>query len=158
MATLDVHTTRIQRQRQIKQQQNLFPVVPMSKDEVEGRKLTAHVLNEDETLTFGAWWKTLEDDDIVEVQYPHELHGLAGRLSNHAKVGVMEQFLDFVDLNSQPNGRQADSYSAQFFFLPKFTRIATPREGEKNFDLKVKIHRLDAVHIFTSTLTITSHT
>ena len=73
MATLDVHTTRIQRQRQIKQQQNLFPVVPMSKDEVEGRKLTADVLNEDETLTFGAWGKTLEDDDIVEVQYPHEL-------------------------------------------------------------------------------------
>ena len=30
------------------------------------------------------------------------------------------------------------SYSAQFFFLPKFTRIATPREGEKNYAEKSK--------------------
>ena len=139
MASLDVHTTRIQRQRLIKQQQNLNPVVEMKKKTVIESKLTAHVVNDDETLTFGSWWKTLDDDDLVEVQYPHEQHGLAGRSSNHAKMEVMEQFLDFVDLNSQPNGRQADSYSAQFFFLPKFTRIVTPKIGEKNYDTKVKL-------------------
>ena len=109
----------------------------MTKKGVIESKLTSCVLNDDETLTFGAWWKTVDDNDIVEVQYPHDQHGLAGKSSNHAKLEVMGQFLDFVDLNSQPNGRQADSYSAQFFFLPKFTRIVKPREGEKNYDLKV---------------------
>ena len=98
------------------------------------KSLAKHVINDDDTMTFGTWWKTLEDEDTVEVQFPHERHGLAGRVSNHAK---QEQFLQFVDLNSQPNGRQASSYSAQFFFLPKFTRIITPREGEKNYDTKV---------------------
>ena len=109
----------------------------LSKKEVIERNMTAFVLNDDESLTFGAWWKTVDEHDIVEVQYPHERHGLAGRTSNHAKVDVMEQFLEFVDMNSQPNGRQANSYSAQYFFLPKFTRITLPREGEKNYETKV---------------------
>ena len=98
----------------------------------------------DELLTFAAWWKTLDDDE-VEVQFPHERHGLAGRLSNHSKQDVMAHFLEFVDANSQPNGRQAESYSAQFFFHPNFTRIAPPREGEKNYDEKA---RSSLVHEF----------
>lgn len=113
-------------------------MVELPKKEVIEKKLTDYVLNDDETLTFAAWWKTLEDGDLVEVQYPHERHALAGRVSNHAKEEVMRQFLDFVDLNSQPNGRESTSYSAQYFFLPKFTRIATPREGEKNYETKVQ--------------------
>lgn len=137
MACLGVHTTRLQRQRDIKRLQFQNPVMEIIKKEVIERNLTDFVLNDDEMLTFGAWWKTVDEDDAVEVQYPHERHGLAGRPSNHAKQEVMEQFLEFVDLNSQPNGRLANSYSAQFFFLPKFTRIALPREGEKNYDIKV---------------------
>ena len=89
-------------------------------------------------FTFGAWWKTLDDDKVVEVQYPHEHHGLAGKTSNHSKQEVMAQFLEFVDTNSQPNGGQAGSYSSQFFFHPKFTRIAPPREGEKNYEDKAQ--------------------
>ena len=58
------------------------------------------------------------------------------RISNHAKQSVLSDFLTFVDANSQPNGRQEGSYSAQFFFHPKFSRIAPPRQGEKNFDDK----------------------
>lgn len=50
----------------------------------------------------------------------------------------MEDFIQFVDANSQPNGRQSDSYSAQFFFLPKFSRIASPRVGEKNYAEKAR--------------------
>ena len=34
------------------------------------------------------------------------------------------------------NGRQESSYSAQFFFHLKFSRIAPPRQGEKNYDDK----------------------
>lgn len=58
------------------------------------------------------------------------------RVSNHAKTEVLADFLVFVDANSQPNGRQCGSYSAQFFFHPKFSRIAPPREGEKNYEEK----------------------
>ena len=54
--------------------------------------------------------------------------------SNHAKQSVMTDFLDFVDANSQLNG----SYSAQFFFHPKFTRIAPPKQGETNYDEKAR--------------------
>ena len=50
----------------------------------------------------------------------------------------MKDFLAFVDANSQPNGRQAGSYSAQFFFHPKFSRVAPPRQGEKNYDMKAR--------------------
>lgn len=72
------------------------------------------------------------------LKFPYKRHGLAGRPSNHSKLDVMADFLEFVDLNSQPNGRHAGSYNAQFFFIPKFTCIAPPRPGEKNYDHKVK--------------------
>ena len=131
VACLGVHTSRIQRQRQIKQLQKEQPIVEMTKEEVEDS-----VLREDEeVLTFPAWWKTVDKDEVVEVQYPHERHGLAGRRSNHAKQEVIAEFLDFVDNNSQPNGRQEGSYSAHFFFLPQFTRIIGPAEREKNFEV-----------------------
>ena len=111
----------------------------MSKKEVEEKRLVDCVLRDDngEMTTF-ATGGSVEEDDIVEVQYSHDQHGLAGKVSNHAKQEVMSEFLNFVDANSQPNGRQAGSYSAQFFFLPKFTRIATPRAGEKNYKEKSK--------------------
>lgn len=44
--------------------------------------------------------------------------------SNHSKLDVIADFLEFVDLNTQPNGRHTGSYNAQFFFIPKFSRIA----------------------------------
>ena len=55
-------------------------------------------------MTFGAWWKLVDNDDIVEVQFPHKRHGSAGKESNHAKKQAMADFLEFVDINSQPNG------------------------------------------------------
>ena len=92
--------------------------------------------DDDDMLTFGTWWKSV--DEVVEVQYPHERHGLGGKVSNHAKIEVMADFLEFIDLNSQPSGCQASSYSALFFLLPKFTRIAAPREWEKSYEVNVQ--------------------
>ena len=89
-------------------------------------------------MTLATWWKSVEEDDIVDIQYPNDRHRLAGKVSNHSKQEVMSEFLNFIDANSQPNGHQAGSYSAQFFFLPKFTHIATPRAGEKNCEEKSK--------------------
>ena len=136
---LGVHSTRIRRQRVIKQRMREEPIVEMTKSEVERKRLVDCVLQDDDELqTFAVWWKSKDEDDVVEVQYPHHRHGLAGKPSNHAKQDVLSQFLEFVDANSQLNGRQASSYSAQFFFLPKFTRVDAPREGEKNYDEKCK--------------------
>ena len=101
------------------------------------RRLENGVLqNDDGLLTFAAWWKTVDDDEKVEVQFTYECHGLSGRVSNHHKKGVMAGFLQFVDSNSQPNVRQQGSYSTQFFFQPKFTRLTPPRAVEKNYDEK----------------------
>ena len=52
----------------------------MSKEEVEEMKLVDYVLRDDEDgemMTFATWWKSVAMDDIVEVQYPHDCHGLA---------------------------------------------------------------------------------
>ena len=94
------------------------PIVEMTKREVQEKRLVDCVLqDDDELLTFALWWKTKDDNDTIKVQYPHHRHGLAGKPSNHSKLEVMSQFLKFVDTNSQPNGRQASSYSAQLMHL-----------------------------------------
>ena len=80
------------------------------------------------------WWKELEDDDELDVKYPHENHGLAGKPSNRAKTAVLSRFLQFVDANCQPNGRPSDSYSPQFYFLSKFTRIVPPKKNDAHYD------------------------
>ena len=103
----------------------------MKKKEATEKGLENLVLCPDdgEMQTFEMWWKSLDEDEDVEVKFPYERYGLAGHPSDHSKLDVMADFLEFVDLNSQPNGRHADSYSAQFFFIPKFSRIAPPRPG-----------------------------
>ena len=147
-AVLGVHSERLHKQRTIKQQLKENQIVVMTKEDVIDKRLENYVLQSDEGQpTFAAWWKSLDGDDEVEVQFPHERHSLAGRVSNHHKEGVMADFLQFVDANSQPNGRQQGSYSAQFFFHPKFTRIAPPRAGEKNYNEKA---RTSIVHVFNS--------
>ena len=50
---------------------------------------------------------------------------------NRVYEKAMADFLEFVDINSQPNGHQAGIYIAQFFLLPNITRIVVPWEGEK---------------------------
>ena len=45
----------------MKQRQKEQPIVEMTKEEVEDRKLVDCVLREDEeVLTFAAWWKTVD--------------------------------------------------------------------------------------------------
>ena len=89
------------------------------------------MLREDEeVLPFAAWWKAVDKDEVVEVQYPYDRHGLTGRPSNHSQQDVMREFLEFFDNNLQPNGHWEGSYSAHFF-LPQLTRIVAPAEGEK---------------------------
>lgn len=78
------------------------------KEEVEDKRLVDYVLHEDDVLPFAAWWKTVDKDEVVEVQYPHDHHGLASKPSNHTEQDVMAQFLEFAD-NSEPNSCQEGS-------------------------------------------------
>ena len=80
------------------------------------------------------WWKELEDDTELEVKYPHEKYGLSGKTSNQAKTALLERFLQFVDANSQPNGRSSDSYGPQFYFISKFTRIVPPKKNDEHYN------------------------
>lgn len=129
---------RLLMQREIKQHQTQHPIQVMTKEEVERDRLQSFVLytSEEEFATFARWWCSLDRSDTVEVKFPYERHGLAKRSSNNAKQGVMADFLQFVDFNSQPNGRHTGSHNAQFFFLPRFTRLNPPKPGEKNYELK----------------------
>ena len=80
VASLAVHTERLHKQRLIKQKQEHQPVLQMTKQEVTQNRLEDYVLHDDGSAqTFSAWWKELDDDEVVDVQFPHERHGLAGR-------------------------------------------------------------------------------
>ena len=53
----------------------------------------------DVETSFNIWWRGLDPSVELEVRYPHSRHGNAGRTSNSAKT---TDFLEFVDINSQP--------------------------------------------------------
>ena len=111
---------RLHQQREIKRKQNQQLIMTMTKREVAEKRLESfvfHPLGVDMT-PFNQWWKPLDDEALVEVRYPHEQHGLAGCPSNHSKTEVRNDFLEFVDHNSQPNGRDAGSHNARISFCP----------------------------------------
>ena len=112
-------------------------MITKSKGEVSQLKLEKYVVLPSTDISFKEWWQELGDDDDVEVRYPHEQHRLRGKASNCAKTDVLNDFLEFVDNNSTPNGCWADSRCPTFYFLPKFRRIEPPKPDEKDFDEKV---------------------
>ena len=67
----------------------------------------------------------------------HHLHGLAGMPSNSSKSSAKQDFLQFIDNNSQPNGQSADSASTTHYLLPNFRTIQTPKKGVCNYDERV---------------------
>ena len=77
--------------------------------------------------SFMVWWRSLASEPVVEVRYPHKRHGLAGKTSNSAKVSMMNSFLLFVDVVSQPNGRSENSCGPASYFLSKFTTVQMPK-------------------------------
>ena len=76
----------------------------------------------------------VEISTILQVRYPHECHGNAGKASNSAKTNLREDFLEFVDANSQPNGRSADSSGPTIYFLPKFATIQMPKRTVAHYE------------------------
>ena len=63
----------------------------MLKSEVEERPLGDFgVMPQGVEASFKTWWRGLLPASKVEVRYPHERHGNAGRVSNSAKAGTRE--------------------------------------------------------------------
>ncbi len=108
----------------------------MSKSDVAVNRLEKFVVLPDGVDNFKVWWATVEGTDLVKVHYPHSQHGLALKPSNAEKHNVREDFLKFVDENSQPTGRNTGSARAQFYFSPKFTQSGLPTISEKNSEQK----------------------
>ena len=132
--SLGVSQQRLSRQRAIKRKQSQETLLNMTKAEAEaGRVTECVVMPASLEIAFKEWWLSLEPFHSVMVRYPHARHGNAGRKSKSSKSAVMEDFLSFVDENSQPNGRSADSSGPTFYFLPKFSTLQAPAPDSPQF-------------------------
>ena len=126
---------RLVRQRAMKQKESSEPIREMKKNEVEEQHLGEYVVMPDGCIDcFSTWWASLSHDSAVQVRYPHSWHALAGRISNSSKRAMQEDFLHFVDLNSQPNGRSSGSFGPTYYLLPKFATIQTPKKDAANYE------------------------
>ena len=133
-AAFGVSKQRLASQRKIKRKQCQEPLTKFSKQEVEDQRLGDYVVMPAGLETaFKVWWRSLPPSQEVDVRFPHARHGNAGKTSHNAKTSLMDDFLRFVDLNSQANGRSADSSGPTFYFLPKFTTIQMPKEGTSHY-------------------------
>lgn len=83
-------------------------------------------------------WRSMDDSVKVSVRYQHSQHGNARKTSNAAKPNVMNDFLAFVDSNSQPNSRSADSFGPKFYFVSKFCTVQTPKKYVANYVERVQ--------------------
>ena len=126
-ASLQLSKHRIAHQRAIKRKQSQEPLRDMTKSAVEAEHLSDYVvMPESCEMAFKEWWGSLQASNVVSVRYPHARHGNAGRASNSCKTSVMEDYLTFVDANSQPNGRSIESSGPTFYFISKFLTLQTP--------------------------------
>ena len=135
----EVSNDRLARQRSIKRNESKNPTVVLTKAEIEEKRLSEYVIMPtDVEASFKRWWRGVSPSANLEVRYPHSRHGNAGKTSNSAKSSVKEDFLSFVDINSQPNGRSADSSGPTFYFLAKFTTIQSPKKDVANYEQRVQ--------------------
>ena len=134
-ASFGVSKARLTRQRNIKRKECQQPTIEMTKSEVEEERLGQYVLMPSALdLSFKMWWRSLEPSATVEVRYPHARHGNGGKISHAAKTTTHEEFIRFVDMNSQPNGRSADSSGPTNYFSPQFTSIQMPKAGVSHYE------------------------
>lgn len=136
---LGISNARRAHQRKLKREESHNPVVEMTKLEVEEKRVGDYVIMPDGVeMAFKAWWRPLSSATFVKVRYPHSRHGNAGKTSHSAKSKVKDDFLLFVDCNSQPNGRSADSSGPTHYFLPKFSTIQTPKRDVSHYADRLK--------------------
>lgn len=62
----------------------------------------------------------------------------AGKTFNSAKSETLKEFRAFVDANSQPNSRSADSTGPTSYFTPNFRTIQIPKASVVDYDERAK--------------------
>ena len=83
---------RLVRQRKMKQNASQEPIVQMTKAEIEEKRLSDVVIMPSGCdQAFSKWWRHIAPE-VIDVRYPHERHGLAGRVSNSAKTDTLKDF------------------------------------------------------------------
>ncbi len=133
-SSLGISKSRLSRQRSIKRHESQEPIVQMTKCDVEEQRLGEYVVMPASLeLAFKKWWRSVAPSDTVDIRYPHNKHGNALKTSHSARTSTMEKFLEFVDMNTQPNGRSADSSGPTHFFLPKFATIQAPKSKVSHY-------------------------
>lgn len=116
-SALGIGRQRIARQCQIKRLQSQQPLSQLTKTDVEEKHLAEFIVMPNGTeTTFKTWWKTITPTQLVSIRVPHSRDGNAGKTSNSAKTTVMQDFLQFIDVNSQPNGRSQGSSGPTAYF------------------------------------------
>ena len=133
-AAFKISKQRLSRQRRIKRASSQDPIVDMMKDRVENERLGDFVVMPTSVeFPFLTWWRSLDQEHTVQVRYPYQRHGCAGKPSHSSKQGVREDALAFVDANIQPNGRSADSFGRTHYFVSTFTTIQTPKKDVAHY-------------------------
>ena len=112
--------------REIKRQQASAPTIRVRKDQVSTEQ-TCNVVPPATVTNVLGWWASLENSSIIELHNPPKLHH--GK-SNYSKEDLLTRFLEFIDNNSQPNGRRVGSHGPLFFLNSKFDRINAPSASE----------------------------
>lgn len=116
-SALGVSKDRLTWQRNTKCQQSQQPVVKMTKCEVKEKHLGQYVIMPTTIhVSLMKWWRSLVSSTVTMLRFSHKQHGNAGKVSNSAKMETRKEFLDFVDLNTQPNGCSADFSGIRFFW------------------------------------------
>ena len=120
---------RLTQQRNVKRKASQHPTLKMKKTEVEEQRLDQYVVMPTECdQSFPVWWRSLESTTVVSVKYPHKRHGLAGKMSNLAKVDVMKDFF-FLSWILQPNQMGvANNHMAQHTTLCLHLPLSTHQE------------------------------
>jgi hypothetical protein len=123
---LNVHASRLHRLREIKRGQANAPIRQIRKEDVP-KERAQDIVPPVNVINVLEWWMGLENNSFVSLRDPPKLH--CGS-SNNSKKHLLSRFLDFVDTNSQPNGRQVGSHGPLLFFSPKFNRINAPSKSD----------------------------
>ncbi|MCP4112723.1 MAG: hypothetical protein GY749_45545, partial [Desulfobacteraceae bacterium] len=127
-------------------QQVSTPVIRVRKDQVPAERICDVVLPVNET-NISDWWMNLKDSSIIELRSPPKLH--CGK-SNNNKEELLPRFLNFIDNNSQSNGRRIGSHGPLFFLSSKFDRINAPSVSKA--DKPEQWKRRSLVYEFNRTL------
>ncbi len=125
---LSVHPTRLSRLRKIKQEIAKSPTQQIKKKDVPDDRIRDIIPPSDVTNIL-EWWLSIEDDSLLELR---DIPKLYYGSSNNSKEYLIPRFLEFIDTNSQPNGRQISSHGPLYFISPKFDRINSPSKNEAN--------------------------